>query len=50
MECSINNPALTLLMRHIVSDQRLQTPDFSAFYWSLRGSLVSIGKHFIATR
>ena len=27
-----------------------KTPNFSAFRWSPRGSLVSIGQHFIATR
>ena len=50
MECSINSPALSLLMKHLVIDQRLKTPNFSAFHWSPRGSLVSIGQHFIATR
>ena len=28
----------------------LKTPDFSAFHWSPRGNLVSIGQHFIITR
>ena len=28
----------------------LNTPNFSAFHWSPRGSLVSIGQHFVATR
>ena len=50
MECSINSPALSLLMKHLVIGQRLKTPNFSAFHWSPRGSLVSIGQHFIATR
>ena len=50
MECSINNPALTLLMKHLVISQRLKTPYFLAFHWSSRGSLVSIGQHFVATR
>ena len=50
IECSINNPALSLLMKHLVIGQRLKTPNFSAFHWSPRGSLVSIGQHFIATR
>ena len=50
MECSINNPALTLLMKHLVIGQRLKTPNFSAFHWSPCGSLVSIGQHFVATR
>ena len=27
-----------------------KTPNFSAFHWSPRGSLVSIDQHFIATR
>ena len=48
MECSINNPALSLLM--IVTGQRLKTPNFSAFHWSPCGSLVSIGQHFVASR
>ena len=50
MECSINNPALTLLMKHLVIGQRLKTHNFSAFHWSPRGNLVSIGQHFVATR
>ena len=50
MKCSINNPALSLLMKHLVIGQRLKTPNFSAFHWSPRGSLVSIGQHFVATR
>ena len=50
MECSINNPALSLLMKHLVIGQRLKTPNFSAFRWSPRGSVVSIGQHFVATR
>ena len=50
MECSINDAALSLLMKHLVIGQRLKTPNFSAFHWSPRGSLVSIGHHFVATR
>ena len=50
MECSINSPALSLLMKHLVIGQRLKTPNFSAFHWSPRGSLVSIGQHLVATR
>ena len=50
MECSINSPALSLLTKHLVFGQRLKTHNFSAFYWSPRGSLVSIGQHFVATR
>ena len=50
MECSINTPALSLLMKHLVSGQRLTTPNFSAFHWSPHDSLVSIRQHFVATR
>ena len=50
MECSINSPALSLLMKHLVIGQRLKTPNFSAFHWSPSGSLISIGQHFVATR
>ena len=50
MQCSINNPALSHLMKHLIVGQRLKTPNFSAFHWSPRGSLVSIGRHFVATR
>ena len=50
MECSINNPALSRLMKHLVIGQRLKTPNFSAFHWSPRSSLVSIGQHFVARR
>ena len=47
---SINNPALSLLMKHLVIGQRLKTPNFSAFHWSPRGSLVSVGQHFVTTK
>ena len=50
MECSINNPALSLLMEHLVIGQRQKAPNFSAFHWSPHGSLVSIGQHFVTTR
>ena len=50
MGCSINSSALSLLMKHLVIGQRLKTPNFSAFHWSPRGSPVSIGQHFVATR
>ena len=33
----------------LIIGQRLKTP-FSAFHWSPRGSLVSIGQHFVATK
>ena len=39
IECSINNPALSLLMRYWSAPK---DSNFSAFYWSPRGSLVSI--------
>ena len=50
MECYIINPALSLLMKHLVIDQRQKAPNFSAFHWSPHGSLVSIGQHFVTTR
>ena len=50
MECSIINPALSFLMKHLVIGQRQKAPYFSAFHWSLHGSLVSIGQHFVTTR
>ena len=50
MECSINNPALSLLMKHLVIGQRQKALNFSAFHWSPHGSLVSIGQHFVITR
>ena len=50
MECSINNLALSLLMKHLDIGQRLKTPNFSAFHWSPCGSLVSIGQNFVTTR
>ena len=50
MDCSINSPPLSLLMKHLVIGQRLNTPNFSTFHWSPRGSLVSIGQHFVAAR
>ena len=45
-----SSSALTLLMKYLVIGQRLNTPNFSAFHGSPRGSLVSIGQHFVATR
>ena len=45
MECFINNPALSLLMKR----QRQKALNFSAFHWSPHGSLVSIGQHFVTT-
>ena len=50
MESSINNPALSLLMKHLVIGQRQKASNFSAFHWSPHCSLVSIGQHFVTTR
>ena len=50
MECYIINPALSLLMKHLIIGQRQKAPNFSAFHWSPHVSLVSIGQHFITTR
>ena len=50
MECSINKPALSLLMKRLVIGQRLTTPNFSAFHWSPHGCLITIGQHFVTTR
>ena len=46
---SIINPALSLLMKHLVIGQRQKTPNFSAFHSSPHGSLVSISQHFLTT-
>ena len=43
------NPALSLLMKHLVIGQRKKA-NFTAFHWSPHGSLVSIGQHFVITR
>ena len=50
MDCSINSPALSLWMKHLVIGQRQKDPNFSAFHWSSHGRMVSIGQHFVATR
>ena len=50
MDCSINSPALSLSIKHLVIGQCLKTPNFSAFHWSPCGSLVSIGQYFVASR
>ena len=50
MECNIINPALSLLMKHLVIGQRQKVPHFSAFHWSPHASLVSIGQYFVTTR
>ena len=49
IECSINSPALSLLLKHLVIGQRQKAPNFSAFHWSPQGSLISIGQHFVNT-
>ena len=41
IECCIINPALWLLMKHLVIGQRQRAPNFSAFHWSPHGSLVT---------
>ena len=50
IDCSINNPALSLLMKHLVIGQRQKAPNFSAFHWSPHGRLVSIGQNFVTTK
>ena len=50
MECSIINPALSLLMKHQIIGQPQKAANFSAFHWAPHGSLVSTGEHFIITR
>ena len=44
------NPALSCLIKHLVSGQRQKAPNSSAFHLSPHGSLVSIGQHFVLTR
>ena len=36
-------------MNHLIIGQHQKAPNFSAFYWSPYGSLVSIGQHFVTT-
>ena len=50
MECPIINPALSLLMEHLVIGQRKKAPNFSVFHRTPHGSLISIGQHFVTTR
>ena len=40
MMSSIINPALSLLMKHLVIGHHQKAPNLSAFHWSLHGSLV----------
>ena len=49
IECSIINPALSLLKKHLVIGQRQKAPNLSAFHWPPNGSLVSIGQHLLTT-
>ena len=50
MECSIINPALSLVMKRLVIGQCQTAPYFSALHRSPHDSLVSIGQHFVTTR
>ena len=50
MECSIIDPALSLLMKNLVIGKRQKAPNFSAFLRIQHGNLVSIGQHFITAR
>ena len=50
MEFSITNPAISLLMKHLVIGQRQRAPNYSGFHWSPHGSLVFIGQHVVTTR
>ena len=45
-----NQSSSIALMKHLVIGQRRKAPNFSTFHWSPRGSLVSIGQHFVTTR
>ena len=45
-----NQPALSLLVKHLIIGEHQKAPNFSAFHWSPHGSLVSIGQHFVTTR
>ena len=50
MQCSINNSALSVLMKNLVIGQRKKAPNFSAFHWSPHSSLVSIGQNVVTTK
>ena len=50
MECYIIKPAQSILMKHLVIGQCYKAPNFSAFHWSPRCNLVSIGQHLVTTR
>ena len=49
MKRLIINPALSLLIKHVVIGHRRKAPNFSAFHWSPHGSVV-FGQHFVTTR
>ena len=51
MECSIINPALSVLMKHLVIGQR-QNALISRLYigQSSHGSLIFIGQRFVTTK
>ena len=40
MECYIINPALSLLVKHLVIGQRQKAPNFSAFHWNIEKSEI----------
>ena len=42
MKCSIIDPALSLLMKHLVIGQRQKAPNFLALHWSPHGGLVPL--------
>ena len=46
----MNDPALSVLRKHLLIGQRQKPPNFSAFHWSPHGSLVSIGQNFVTTK
>ena len=47
MECCIINPALLLLLKHLVIGQRRKAPNFLAFHWSSHGIWFPL---FVTTR
>ena len=47
MERPIINPALSLLITHLVISEHQKAPNFSVFRWSPYDTLVSIGQHFV---
>ena len=50
MNCSKSKPALSLLMKYIVTGQHQKVSNFLGFHWSPHGSLVSVGQHFVTIR